>query len=156
MARRGRGRTDEDARADAELSVAAETKMKRVGRSVSRAFGGDMRSLAASLDAATNARGNASGSRGTSTKAKAKARLVAAETARAQAVLAHPTFRANPIAAISNHIITGIERERSSASADGSRAKSRAEPSGPKRERDKPKRRAGGGRAQLIELKRST
>ena len=126
--------------------------MKRTARSTARGFGGDMRSLGVSLDALTAAREGASGARGTSTKAKAKARLVAAETARAQAVLAHPTFRANPIAAISNHIVSGRERER-----DESGAKPRGESSASARERDKPNRRGGGGgRAQLVELKRST
>lgn len=43
-------------------------------------------------------------------RSAARTRLVEMETGRMQAVLSHPQFRANPIAAVSNHIVANLKK----------------------------------------------
>lgn len=47
-------------------------------------------------------------------RAKARTKLVESETGRMQAVLSHPQFQANPIAAISNHIAATLKKDAAS------------------------------------------
>jgi hypothetical protein len=51
-------------------------------------------------------------------RTKQRTRLCASETGRMQAVLAHPEFRSNPIAAISNHIVAALKANGGGANGD--------------------------------------
>ena len=51
-------------------------------------------------------------------RTKQRTRLCASETGRMQAVLAHPEFRSNPIAAISNHIVAALKANGGGAKPD--------------------------------------
>ena len=51
-------------------------------------------------------------------RGKQRTRLCASETGRMQAVLAHPEFRSNPIAAISNHIVAALKANGGGAKPD--------------------------------------
>lgn len=66
----------------------------------------DMKTLSLSL--ADLVGGAGSGKRTKTPTAKRRAALVSNETTRMQAVLSHPQYKANPIAAISNHILSGL------------------------------------------------
>ena len=50
-------------------------------------------------------------------RSKARTKLVESETGRMQAVLSHPQFQANPIAAISNHIVAALKNNAQSGAA---------------------------------------
>ena len=109
--------------------------MKRLSSGRKKSLGTDMKSLELSL--ADIGRNGAVSATVRATTAKTRAKLVARETTRMQAVLEHPTFKSNPIAAISNHIVSGIER--TSGSGEKGRAtekKKRAKKRTPQQERD--------------------
>ncbi|OUS49147.1 ribosome biogenesis protein SLX9-domain-containing protein [Ostreococcus tauri] len=118
-----------------KIRVAERATMKRLSSGRKKSLGTDMKSLELSL--ADVGRNGAARARVRATTAKTRAKLVARETTRMQAVLEHPTFKSNPIAAISNHIVSGIER--TSASGEKGRApekKKREKKRTPQQERD--------------------
>lgn len=116
--------------------------MKKTSAKRGRGTMADMRALSMSL-ADVAARDERTGMAVTvkTPTAKKRAALVARETTRMQAVLAHPTFRSNPIAAISNHIISGVADDaRRGRSDEDARARAKAEPKRrltPQQERDR-------------------
>jgi len=93
--------------ARAEIRVATETKMKKNAKKGSGKMSvTDMKTLSLSL--ADIVGGAGSVKRTKTPTAKRRTALVSNETTRMQAVLSHPQYKANPIAAISNHILTGL------------------------------------------------
>uniref|UniRef100_A0A7R9TSN5 Ribosome biogenesis protein SLX9 n=1 Tax=Micromonas pusilla TaxID=38833 RepID=A0A7R9TSN5_MICPS len=111
-----------------KIRVATASKMKRKGKrrgGVGAALS-DFASLEATLgDIAGGASplarlGRAKGRKVKSAvmRTKQRTRLCASETGRMQAVLAHPEFRSNPIAAISNHIVAALKANGGGAKPD--------------------------------------
>jgi hypothetical protein len=122
--------------------VATATKMKKIGKKSGRGTTVDVRALSMSLaDVAATGGGRGMGNGAKTPTARRRTALVARETTRMQAVLAHPTFRSNPIAAISNHIISGVADDaRRGRSDEDARARAKAEPKRrltPQQERDR-------------------
>ena len=101
--------------------------MKRDATKKSKGLKTDMKTLSLSLADIVASGGKSPGRSGKSLKtktktAKARTALVRDETTRMQHVLAHPQFKSNPIAAISNHIVTGV-RDALAAGARGANEK---------------------------------
>ena len=116
--------------------------MKKIGAKRGRGTTVDVRALSMSLaEVAGAGAGRTMGRAAKPTTAKRRAALVARETTRMQAVLAHPTFRSNPIAAISNHIISGVADDARTGDDDArAKAIAKAKPKRrltPQQERDR-------------------
>ena len=118
--------------------------MKKTSNARGKGTMADMRALSMSLAEVVGDGGvglATTAKRSKTPTARRRAALVSKETTRMQAVLAHPTFRSNPIAAISNHIISGVADDaRTGRSDEDARARAKAEPKRrltPQQERDR-------------------
>lgn len=112
--------------------------MKRESSKKSKGLKTDMKTLSLSLADIVANGGKSPGKLGKSLKtrtktAKARTALVRDETTRMQHVLAHPQFKSNPIAAISNHIVTGV-RDAFGAEASGVKDKTKLKVKKPKKQ----------------------
>ena len=118
--------------------------MKKTSNARGKGTMADMRALSMSLAEVVGDGGvglATTAKRSKTPTARRRAALVSKETTRMQAVLSHPTFRSNPIAAISNHIISGVADDaRTGRSDEDARARAKAEPKRrltPQQERDR-------------------
>jgi len=94
-----------------KIRVATANKMKKSGKKkgASAAFS-DFATLESTLgDIARKGLSPGKKDKVKVLRAKARTKLAATESQRMQQVLAHPTFRENPIAAISNHIAASLK-----------------------------------------------
>lgn len=94
-----------------KIRVATANKMKKSGKKkgASAAFS-DFATLESTLgDIARKGLSPGKKDKVRVLRAKARTKLAATESQRMQQVLAHPTFRENPIAAISNHIAASLK-----------------------------------------------
>lgn len=118
--------------------------MKKTSNARGKGTMADMRALSMSLAEVVGDGGVAlatTAKRSKTPTARRRAALVSKETTRMQAVLSHPTFRSNPIAAISNHIISDVANASGSAasgrSSEGKAKKKRVKKLTPQQERER-------------------
>ena len=118
--------------------------MKKTSNARGKGTMADMRALSMSLAEVVGDGGvglATTAKRSKTPTARRRAALVSKETTRMQAVLSHPTFRSNPIAAISNHIISDVANASGSAasgrSSEDKGKKKRAKKLTPRQERDR-------------------
>ena len=93
-----------DARASAATARRQEKKMAATGLKAASALDGMKASLEELMEHNETSHKEAWQSRKRSLSAKARSRIVVQETAHLQKVLEHPAFKANPIAALNEHI----------------------------------------------------
>ena len=97
-----------------KIRVAAATKMKSPGAAKRRkgalsAASMNLAALDATLGAIATDQTSAKRAKAKILRDKARVKLVDAETGRMRAVLSHPRFRADPVAAVTNHVLAALK-----------------------------------------------
>lgn len=97
-----------------KIRVAAATKMKSPGAAKRRkgalsAASMNLAALDATLGAIATDQTSAKRAKAKILRDKARVKLVDAETGRMRAVLSHPQFRADPVAAVTNHVLAALK-----------------------------------------------
>lgn len=103
-----------------KIRVAAATKMKSPGVAKRRkgalsAASMDFAALDATLGAIATDKISAKRAKAKILRDKARVKLVNAETGRMRAVLSHPQFRSDPVAAVTNHVLAALKNAPKSA-----------------------------------------